>query len=47
MELVIEMRKDARDRKDWAISDLIRDKLSMLHIQLKDGKDGTTWNTDI
>jgi cysteinyl-tRNA synthetase len=47
MELIIKMRKDARDRKEWAISDLIRDKLSALHIQLKDGQEGTTWNTDI
>jgi cysteinyl-tRNA synthetase len=47
MELIIEMRKEVRNRKDWATSDLIRDKLSALHIQLKDGKEGTVWNTDI
>jgi cysteinyl-tRNA synthetase len=47
MELIIEMRKEVRNRKDWATSDLIRDKLSALHIQLKDGKEGTTWNIDI
>jgi cysteinyl-tRNA synthetase len=38
MELIIDMRKEARNRKDWAASDLIRDKLAALHIQLKDGK---------
>jgi cysteinyl-tRNA synthetase len=47
MELIIEMRKEVRNRKDWATSDLIRDKLLALQIQLKDGKEGTTWNTDI
>ena len=47
MELIIEMRKDARNKKEWATSDFIRDKLSDLQIQLKDGKDGTSWNKDI
>jgi cysteinyl-tRNA synthetase len=47
MELIIEMRKEVRNRKDWATSDLIRDKLAALNIQLKDGKEGTSWNTDV
>ena len=38
------MRKDARDNKDWALSDKIRDELLGLGIQLKDGKDGTTFS---
>jgi cysteinyl-tRNA synthetase len=46
MELIIEMRKEARNRKDWATSDLVRDKLSELSIQLKDGKEGTNWSLD-
>ena len=46
MELIIEIRKESRIKKEWATSDLIRDKLSALRIQLKDGKEGTTWNTD-
>lgn len=43
MQLLIEMRKKARDNKDWATSDEIRDKLAAKGIILKDGKDGTTY----
>ncbi len=43
MALIIDLRKDARDRKDWASSDKIRDGLKESGIQLKDGKDGTEW----
>lgn len=43
IELLITMRKEARDKKDWATSDIIRDKLLDLGIQLKDSKEGTFW----
>lgn len=43
IEKVIELRKTARDNKDWAKSDEIRDKLLARKIQLKDTKEGTTW----
>ena len=46
VELLIKMRKDARDNKDWALSDKIRDELAALGIQLKDGKDGTTFSVN-
>ncbi len=41
-QLLITIRNDARTNKDWATSDLIRDKLKEIGVQLKDGKDGTT-----
>lgn len=44
VELLIELRKNARDNKDFATSDKIRDQLAELGIQLKDGKEGTTFN---
>jgi cysteinyl-tRNA synthetase len=44
VEMLIGMRKNARDNKDWALSDKIRDELAALGIQLKDGKDGTTFS---
>ena len=44
VNLLIEMRKKARDNKDFATSDAIRDQLLALGIQLKDGKDGTSFN---
>lgn len=43
MQLVISLRKQARENKDWATSDAIRDKLQEAGIHLKDDKEGTTW----
>ena len=43
IEMLITMRNDARANKDFAMSDHIRDQLIALGIQLKDGKDGTTF----
>ncbi|HMT76160.1 MAG TPA: cysteine--tRNA ligase, partial [Saprospiraceae bacterium] len=45
MDIILELRAKARDNKDWPTSDLIRDKLSSLNIQVKDGKEGVTWST--
>jgi cysteinyl-tRNA synthetase len=41
LALLIQMRKDARTRKDFATSDQIRNSLAAAGIQLKDEKDGT------
>jgi cysteinyl-tRNA synthetase len=43
MELLIKLRKEARENKDWDLSDQIRDELAELGVQLKDGKEGTTY----
>jgi len=43
VEMLIEMREEARANKNWALSDEIRDKLLTLGIQLKDGKEGTSF----
>lgn len=43
LDEIIKQRKTARDNKDWAKSDEIRDKLLAHKIQLKDSKEGTTW----
>jgi cysteinyl-tRNA synthetase len=40
---MIQERTEARENKDWAKSDAIRDKLLVMHIELKDGPTGTTW----
>jgi cysteinyl-tRNA synthetase len=40
MSVLIEMRKEARARKDWATSDKIRNQLAEIGIQLKDEKEG-------
>ena len=44
MQLVIELRQLARTNKDWPTSDKIRDSLSDLNIQIKDGKEGSSWS---
>ncbi len=46
MDLILDIRKESRVKKDWTTSDLIRDKLKELSIQVKDGKEGTTWMVD-
>ena len=43
MKLVIDMRQQARQNKDWTTSDKIRDTLAAIDIELKDGKEGTKW----
>jgi cysteinyl-tRNA synthetase len=44
VRLLINLRNKARENKDFATSDNIRDELLELGIQLKDGKDGTTFS---
>ena len=46
VELLIKLRKEARDDKNWALSDQIRDELLALGIQLKDGKEGTSFTVN-
>lgn len=46
MQLIITLRKEARDKKDWATSDIIRDRLKEAGVQLKDGKEGTTFSVE-
>ena len=43
MDLIIEIRQNARANKDWTTSDQVRDKMNELNIVLKDGAEGTTW----
>ena len=43
VEMLVGMRNEARANKNFALSDQIRDQLLALGIQLKDGKDGTTF----
>ncbi|MAL17827.1 MAG: cysteine--tRNA ligase [Balneola sp.] len=43
VELLIDIRKDARANKNFELSDKIRDELEELGVQLMDGKEGTTF----
>lgn len=44
MELIIALRADAKNNKDWSTADRIRDHLNAMQIVVKDSKEGTTWN---
>jgi cysteinyl-tRNA synthetase len=47
MQLLIDIRKESRSKKDFATSDKIRNQLSQLGITLKDEKDGgISWNME-
>ena len=43
IDLILEIRQDARQRKDWATADKIRDQLEQLNVELQDSRAGTTW----
>ena len=48
MQLLIEIRKEAKSKKDFVTSDTIRNKLASLGIALKDEKDGEmSWTTGV
>ena len=46
MQLVLDARKKAREEKNWAESDRIRDTLAAFGIAVKDTKDGATWTLE-
>lgn len=43
MKVILEIRQKARENKDWATSDLLRDRLGLAGIQIKDSKEGVTY----
>lgn len=43
MELILEIRKDAKETKNWAVADAIRNKLNESGIVIKDTKEGAIW----
>ncbi|MBQ0024577.1 MAG: cysteine--tRNA ligase [Bacteroidales bacterium] len=46
INMVLDVRKNAKANKDWATSDLIRNSLKELGISIKDTKDGCEWTID-
>jgi cysteinyl-tRNA synthetase len=46
VELLIQLRQQARANKDFAMSDKIRDELALVGIQLQDGKEGPSFTTN-
>ena len=43
MEMILNLRQEAKKNKDFALSDRIRDELGKLGIVVKDRKDGAEW----
>ena len=43
INLLIEIRRELRAQKLWALSDQVRDRLAELGVLLEDSKEGTTW----
>ncbi|MDR1740114.1 MAG: cysteine--tRNA ligase, partial [Bacteroidales bacterium] len=43
MQLLLDLRQEAKNKKDFALSDSIRDKLTSKGIQIMDSKDGASW----
>ena len=44
IELLIKLRAEAKANKDYSLSDQIREELMTLGVQLKDGREGTTFS---
>jgi cysteinyl-tRNA synthetase len=43
VDLLVEVRSEVRKQKLWQFSDLIRNRLKELGVNIEDSKDGTTW----
>ncbi|MCK4340521.1 MAG: cysteine--tRNA ligase [Phycisphaerae bacterium] len=43
IQLLVDMRAEARKEKNFELSDQIRDRLAAIGVELKDGPEGTTW----
>ena len=46
ISIIINLRQDAKNRKEWEISDKIREDLKKTGIVLKDKKDGVEWERE-
>lgn len=44
MNVVLDIRQEAKTKKDFATSDKIRNELSRIHITIKDTKEGASWS---
>jgi cysteinyl-tRNA synthetase len=44
IELLITLRTQFRDEKNFAMSDFIRDELEKLGVSIEDSNDGTEWD---
>ena len=45
IELLVEVRRELRAAKQWALADKVRTRLSELGVAIEDRSEGTTWKT--
>jgi cysteinyl-tRNA synthetase len=43
VDALVELRAELRKQKLWALSDMVRDRLTRLGVTLEDSKDGSSW----
>ncbi|MFP4691520.1 MAG: DALR domain-containing protein, partial [Bacteroidales bacterium] len=43
MEVILDLRKKARENRDWKTADQLREALKRINITIKDNKEGSTW----
>jgi len=43
MQTILDIRKEAKLKKDWPTADKIREHLNKLNIEVKDTKEGAVW----
>jgi len=46
IDLLVSLRDELRQKKEWAMADRLRDGLAGLGVQIKDGKQGATWTRE-
>jgi cysteinyl-tRNA synthetase len=46
MNIILEIRKEIKGKKDFAASDKLRDDLNKINITIKDTKEGATWTIE-
>ena len=43
MNIILQLRGNAKANKDWTSADLIREELKKLNIEVRDGSEGSSW----
>ena len=46
MNIILDIRREARSNKDWATSDRLRDALAKAGVIIKDTKEGASWELE-
>jgi len=46
MSILIDMRAQARQNKDWAVADMVRRRLAEIGVSIEDRPEGTVWRVD-